>query len=313
MKLISLLTVVSCLQVSATGYSQTVTLSVKNTALEKVFKEVKRQTGFSFVYTRDQLKNTQPVTCNLVNAELKEVLSVCFSNQPLSFVIEGNYVVLQTKISALELARKPDSLIDVRGRVINENGEPLAGTTIIAKKSNRGVSTNNQGDFVLQGVYADEILTFSRVGFFREEVAIGKQRFFLITLRLAVNSLEETVVKGYYTTSKKLNTGNVVKINGTQINNQPVSNPILALEGLVPGLLITQKNGLPGSRFTALIRGQNSIQNGNSPLFVIDGVPFLSDNDALTQLNGILANSPFNSLDPNDAYSGESEPPFRSK
>lgn len=305
MKLLILLTIVACLQVSATGYGQTVTLSVKNTSLEKVFKEVKRQTGFSFVYTRDQLKNTLPVTCNVVKTELKEVLSICFYNQPLSFIIEGNYVVIQTKKTGLQPVSKPDSLIDVRGRVINENGDPLVGTTIISKKSNRGVSTNSQGDFNLTGVYDDDILIITRVGFYKEEIAIDKQRFILITLRLAVNSLEETVVKGYYTTSKKLNTGNVVKINGTQITNQPVSNPILALEGLVPGLLITQKNGLPGSRFTALIRGQNSIQNGNSPLFVIDGVPFLSDNDALTQLNGILANSPFNSLDPNDIESIE--------
>jgi TonB-dependent starch-binding outer membrane protein SusC len=167
------------------------------------------------------------------------------------------------------------------------------------------VSTNNQGDFILQGVFDDDILTISSVGFYREEIAVNKQRFLLIQLRLAVNSLEEMVIKGYYSTSKKLNTGSVVKINGSQITNQPVSNPILGLEGLVPGLLVTQNNGLPGSRFKTLIRGQNSIQNGTSPLFVIDGVPFLSDNDALTQLNGILANSPFNSLDPNDIESIE--------
>jgi TonB-linked SusC/RagA family outer membrane protein len=305
MKLLILLTVVACLQVSATGYGQTVTLSVKNIPLEKVFKEVKRQTGFSFVYTRDQLKNSLPVTCNVVKAELKEVLSICFSNQPLSFVIEGNYVVVQTKNSTFHPVPQHDSLIDIKGHVINENGEPLIGATIIAKNSNRGVSTNTRGDFFLQGVHENDILTISSVGFYREELAIDKQRFFLIQLRLAVNSLEEMVVKGYYSTSKKLNTGDVVKINGTQITNQPVSNPILGLEGLVPGLLITQTNGLPGSRFTALIRGQNSIQNGNSPLFVIDGVPFLSDNDALTQLNSMLANSPFNSIDPNDIESIE--------
>ncbi len=305
MKLLILLTVVACLQLSATGYGQTVTLSVKNTSLEKVFKEVKKQTGFSFVYTRDQLKNTLPVTCTVVKAELKEVLSICFFNQPLSFIIEGKYIVVQTKSTVFRPVILPDSLIDIRGHVTNENGEPLKGATIIAKKSNRGVSTNNNGDFILQGVQENDVLTVSSVGFYREEVAIDRQRFFLIQLRLAINSLEEMVVKGYYSTSKKLNTGSVVKINGTQITSQPVSNPVLGLKGLVPGLLITQSNGLPGSRFTALIRGQNSIQNGNSPLFVIDGVPFLSDNDALTQLNGMLANSPFNSIDPNDIESIE--------
>ena len=305
MKLLILLTFVCCLQISATGYGQTVTLSVKNTTLEKVFKEVKRQTGFSFIYTRDQLKNSLPVTCNVVKAELKEVLSICFSNQPLSFVIEGNYVVVQSQNAIPKPVAHSDSLIDIKGHVMNENGEPLAGATIIAKHSNRGVSTNNKGDFLLQGVQEDDILTISSVGFYKEEVEVNKQRFLVINLKLAVNSLEETVVKGYYSTSKKLNTGNVVKINGSQITNQPISNPILGLEGLVPGLLITQSNGLPGSRFKALIRGQNSIQNGTSPLFVIDGVPFLSDNDALTQLNGMLSNSPFNSIDPNDIESIE--------
>lgn len=305
MKLLILLTAVCCLQVSATGYGQTITLSVKNTPLEKVFKEVKRQTGFSFIYTREQLKNTLPVTCNVLKAELKEALSICFLNQPLSFVIEENYVVVQTKHTTPQPVSHSDSLIDIRGHVMNENGEPLIGATIIAKHSNRGVSTNDRGDFLLQGVQDDDILTVSSVGFYKQEIAVNKQRFLLINLKLAVNSLEETVVKGYYSTSKKLNTGNVVKISGSQITNQPVSNPIIGLEGLVPGLLITQSNGLPGSRFKALIRGQNSIQNGTSPLFIIDGVPFLSDNDALTQLNGMLSNSPFNSIDPADIESIE--------
>lgn len=305
MKLLILLTVVACLQVSAKGYGQTVTLSVKNSPLEKVFKEVKKQTGFSFVYTRDQLKNSQPVTCNVVKAELKEVLSICFSNQPLSFIIEGNYVVVQTKNSIFHPVPQHDSLIDIKGHVVNENGEPLIGVTIIAKNSNRGVTTNNRGDFFLQGVQANDILTISSVGFYREEVAIEKQRFFLIQLRLAVNSLEEMVVKGYYSTSKKLNTGSVSKIRSEEIDRQPVSNPLAALQGSTPGLLVTQSNGLPGSNFNVSIRGYNSIQNGNSPLYVIDGVPFINDADVLTQRSVINASSPFNTIDPSQIESIE--------
>lgn len=305
MKLIILLIFAFCLQASATGYGQTVTLSAKNMPLEKVFKEVKRQTNFSFVYTRAQILNTQPVTCNIVNTNLKEALTICFRNQPLTFVIEENYVVVQTKKTAPIPVSLSDTLIDVQGHITNENGLALAGATVIAKYSNRGVSSNTKGDFLLQGIREDDVLIVSCVGFYKMELPVNKQRFFEINLKFAVNSLEETVVKGYYSTSRKNNTGNVVKINGSQITCQPVSNPLLALQGLVPGLLITQTNGLPGSRFSAIIRGQNSIQNGNSPLFVIDGVPFLSDNDALTQLNGVLANSPFNSIDPNNIESIE--------
>ena len=129
---------------------------------------------------------------------------------------------------------------------MNENGEPLAGASIIAKNSNRGVSTNNKGDFILQDITDNDVLTISSVGFYKEEISVNKQRFFLIHLRFAINSLEESVVKGYYSTSRKLNTGNVFKINGSQLTNQPVSNPKLALEGIVPGLLIKHSNCLPG-------------------------------------------------------------------
>lgn len=304
MKLLILLTVVACLQVSASGYGQTVTLSVKNTPLEKVFKEVKRQTGISFVYTRDQLKNTLPVTCNVVKAELKEVLSICFSNQPLLFVIEGNYVVVQTKHTAFQPVSQSDSLIDVKGHIISENGEPLAGATIILKNSNRGASTNNNGDFSLYSIHENDVLIISSVGFYSEEIAVNKQRFFFITLKLLINRLEETIVKGYYSTTRKLNTGSVSKVTSEEITKQPVSNPISALQGRVPGLLITQKNGLPGSNISIQIRGQNSIQQGNEPLFIIDGLPFASEN--LVKSGATLnASSPFNTINPSDIESIE--------
>ncbi|MEO6134156.1 MAG: SusC/RagA family TonB-linked outer membrane protein [Ginsengibacter sp.] len=304
MKLLISLTVIFCFQVSITGYSQTVTLSVNKASLENVFKEVNKQTGFHFVYTRAQLKKSVPVTLNVVGAELNEVLITCFRNQPLTFVIDENYIVVQTKNIAPQISQQTDSVTLIKGSVMNENGEPLEGATVIAKHSKRGVSTNKNGDFILESNQTENTLLISSVGYASQEIPVITRTIF-VTLKLAINSLEETIVKGYYSTTRLLNTGSVVKVRGTQILNQPISNPILGLEGLVPGLLITQTNGLPGSRFTSLIRGQNSIQNGNSPLFIIDGVPFLSDKDALTQLNGLLANSPFNTLDPNNIESIE--------
>ncbi|MDB5200851.1 MAG: hypothetical protein JWQ27_260 [Ferruginibacter sp.] len=305
MKLLFLFTVLSCLQAAAKGYGQTITLHIQNAPLETVFKEVKKQTGYAFLYTRDQLTNTVPVSLNVQSLPLKDALNIAFKNQPVSFTMDATYIVVQTRKQATIAMNNPDTLIDIRGHISDEDGEPLAGVTVHAKQSNRAVASNSQGDFTLTDIRENDLLSISSIGFYSEEVRVKAQRYFSLRLRAAVNSLEETVVKGYYTSSKKLNTGSVVKVTGKEITNQPISNPILGLEGMVPGLLITQNNGLPGSRFKALIRGQNSIQNGNSPLYVIDGVPFLSDNDALTQLNGMLANSPFNSIDPNDIESIE--------
>lgn len=305
MKLLIFFTLVFTLQVSAKSFGQKVTLAANNSPLEKLFKEVKKQTGYTFVYTREQLKNSLPVTINVTNTPLKDFLSLCFQNQPLSFIIEDNYVVVQSKAATEKLVVSADSLINIRGKVVNENGEPLIGATVLAMQTNKVALTNAQGEFSFTQINQNDIITVSNVGYISDKINLNNQRYYLIKLKFAINSLDETVVKGYYSTSKKLNTGSVVKVSGAQITNQPITNPILGLEGLVPGLLITQNTGLPGSRFTALIRGKNSIQNGNSPLYIIDGVPFLSDRDALTQLNDMLANSPFNSLDPNNIESIE--------
>lgn len=297
------------LLVSGSVCAQNITITLINAPLEKVFKEIKKQSGYNFVYTRDQIKKAVPVSIKVRDEPLKTVLDICFRDQPLAYITDGKHVIVKDKTerqSAPMLNSSPlIKAINISGKVVNENGNPLEGASVIAKMAKKGVSTDFKGEFILQGIPESDYLLITNVGFKSKEILVKEQGYVLIKLELTVTSLEETIIKGYYSTTKKLNTGSVSKVSGSQITDQSVSNPVLGLEGLVPGLLITQHNGLPGSRFSALIRGQNSIQNGNSPLFIIDGVPFLSDNDALTQLNGLLANSPFNSIDPNDIESIE--------
>lgn len=305
MKLLILFTVIACLEASARSYGQTVSLSLQNAPLEKAFKEIKRQTGYSFVYTRAQLRNTIPITYQVKNGSLKDVLEQCFRNQPLSFVIEDRYIVVQTKTAVNSLIPFNLSAVDVSGKVINETGEPLAGVTVMAKKSNKGGQTNERGEFSLKEIAEDDALIITSVGYYKEEVSVNNQSYFLIRLRFAVGSLEETIIKGYYSTSKRLNTGSVSKIRSEEIGRQPVSNPLAALQGSSPGLLVTQSNGLPGSNFNVSIRGYNSIQNSNSPLYIIDGVPFINDADVLTQRSVINASSPFNTIDPSQIESIE--------
>lgn len=300
MKLLILLTVIACFQSSARGYGQTVTLSLENASLENAFKEIKKQTGYSFVYTRVQLKNTLPVTCQVKNGNLKEALELCFRNQPLSYLIEDHYIVVQTKTAISQ-----PLLMDISGKVTNEDGEALAGVTITTKHSNKGTSTNEQGEFSLKGIREDDILIITRIGHYKEEIPINKQTMFLIKMKISVGNLDETVVIAYGTTTRRLNTGTVNKVTSETIANQPISNPLAALQGRIPGLVITQNNGLPGSGFNVLIRGRNSIQNGIAPLFIVDGIPFLSTDDGLTQRSSINANNPFSTLNPEDIASIE--------
>ena len=304
MKLFTLFSIILTLQVSAEGYGQSIQLHLTNAPLEKAFREIKKQSGYSFIYTRAQIKRANPVSCALSNATLSEALTACFQNQQLSFVIEDKYVVVQNRPDEKVEQSQPLE-VDVSGKIVGEKNQPIQGVSITVKGKGKGTSTNEAGEFLLQSIPSNSILIISSVGYLTQELAIGKNSFMMIRMEIEVGNLEETVIKGYYSTSRKLNTGSVVKISSTEISKQPVSNPIAALEGRVSGLFITQGTGLPGSNFSVLLRGKNSIQNGNSPLYIIDGVPFLSDADRLTQFNGTNTGNPFNSINPDDIQSIE--------
>lgn len=325
MKLLILLTVIASLQSSARGYGQTVTLSLENATLERAFKEIKKQTGYSFVYTRGQLKNTLPVTCQIKNGNLKEVLELCFRDQPLSYLIEDRYIVVQTKTTVTLQTTSQRPAIDIIGKVVNENGEALAGVTITAKKSNKGAFTNERGEFSLKGIDDDDMLTLTSIGYHREDIPVNKQTSMLIKLRIAVGTLDETMVIAYGTTTKRLSTSSISKVTSEEIAKQPVTNPLAILQGRVPGLVVTSTSGLPGSSLKIQIRGQgslnatlNQLNPFDQPLFIIDGVPFAPQNSNINQYqslaspgtNEIYGNpyggiSPFNNINTSDIESIE--------
>lgn len=306
MKIMILLTVVACLGTSARGYGQTVSLSLSNVPLEKAFKEIKKQTGYSFVYTRSQLKNTIPVTYQVKAGTLKDVLENCFRNQPLSYLIEDKYIVVQTKAVSTTNNILISDTTHISGRIINESGEPLDRVTITAKKSRKVTISNTNGEFNLTGISNDDILLVSYVGYITKEVAVNSETNILISLKIAVGNLDETIVIAYGKTTKRYSTGNITSIKSDELSRQPVSDPINILGGKVPGLQITQNSGVPGSLITVRLRGRNSIANGNDPLYIVDGIPFPSATLSGSFGGGAsIASSPFNNLNPSDIESIE--------
>jgi TonB-dependent starch-binding outer membrane protein SusC len=304
MKLTTFILLLLCLHASAKTHSQEITLSLNNVNLETVFKEIQRQTAYKFVYTKEQLEGSSKVSIKVKGELLEAVLQLCFKDQPLTYTLSERHIIIRIKEKPVE-STTILQLPDIAGRVTNEQGEPLNGATITVKGTNKGTATNDKGEFVLQDVLPNAILIISNVGFQLQEIRLQGKLFVSVQLKLVVNSLDETIVIAYGTTTKRLNTGSVSKVSAEDISKQPVSNPLAALQGRVPGLIITQGNGLPGSGFSVLIRGRNSIQNGISPLFIIDGIPFLSSDDRLTQRSGINANTPLNTLNPEDILSIE--------
>lgn len=197
--------------------------------------------------------------------------------------------------------------ITIRGTVINEEGAPVQGATILLKGTNRSTIADASGRFAIPGTSAKDSITVSAIGYQTITEPNNERGLITITLKRRYTLLDETVVMAYGITSKRFNTGSISKVTASEITTQPVSNPLAALHGRVPGLEITQNSGVPGAAFKILIRGQNSLTQGNEPLFVIDGVPFLNGNTQLNQSSNsaIGGLSPLNSINPADIESIE--------
>jgi TonB-linked SusC/RagA family outer membrane protein len=289
--------------------AQNISLDVKQAPIVKVFKEIQKQTAFSFIYTAEDLKGTHPVTLFVSSKPLPETLSLLFEGQPLSYSINEQFIVVKKNSST---ALNPPGQ-DITGRVITTTGEPLPGATVSIKGSSRATATGSKGDFRLIDVGPHTILVISNVGYQSQEIDVGGKSYILATLQEAISSLDETVVMAYGTTTRRLATGSISKVSGTEISKQPVSNPLAALQGRVAGMTIVQSSGVPGSAFKVRIRGQNSLRQGSEPLYIIDGVPFALGNETLNQITnaagsgggGMGGLSPLNLINPGDIESIE--------
>lgn len=297
---------IGCLfMISERSTAQKVTLSLKKAPVEKVFEQIQEQTGYQFFYTREDVSDLKPVTINVKEEKLTNVLNQCFKNTGVTYQINDHYVTIKL-INHKQPSEGKDTtgLLQVMGRITNERSEGLPAATLQIKGTQTLINTDNQGYFKLDQIAKGTVLIISSIGYQKDEIKVTGATISHV-LKTAVTSLDETVVIAYGTTTRRLNTGAVGRLAASDIEKQPVSNPLGALEGRITGLQITQRNGLPGSSFNVLIRGTNSIQSGNDPLYIIDGVPFLNNTTSFAQRSGLVANSPFNNIDPSTIESIE--------
>ncbi|MEM9984105.1 MAG: TonB-dependent receptor [Bacteroidota bacterium] len=161
---------------------------------------------------------------------------------------------------------------EVSGLVTNQAGEPLTGATVIAKGTNQGMITDEEGKFSL--TVPDEVntLTVSFIGYITKDVPIGNRSIIEVSLEIDALSLNEVVVVGYGTTKKSDLTGSVASVSAEDIVAVPNSRVDQALQGRAAGVHVTQTSGAPGAGTVIRVRGGNSITGSNEPLWVIDGI-----------------------------------------
>lgn len=306
MKLTTIFILVAFMQVSAKGFSQNVTLNETNSNLDKVFTEIRKQTGYDFLYNTRLLRNTVPVTVKAKNSSLEEVLAQVFKNQPLTYSITENTIILKRKderfmeeVSKFSLAPNErdnrtfsasqsaglvsnfeikTQRVDVRGKVIDANGEPLIGVSVRVKGSQVGASTDVQGNFSLDAP-ANAVLVFTYVGYVTQEVAVNGRTSVNVTMAEDRQSLSEVVVTALGVTKAKRGLGYAVQeVRGDAFTEARQNNIANSLTGKIAGVDATQANAGVGGSSRIIIRGNTSLNGNQQPLYVVDGMPITNNN-----------------------------------
>jgi TonB-dependent SusC/RagA subfamily outer membrane receptor len=274
MKLTTFILIMTLMQVSAATFGQNFTLREKNVSIAKVFFEIRKQTGYDVLLETSKLKTSQKINAEFNNIPVKDVIDQIIKGTELEYTFNDKTIFIKQKDkSFFERMADRFQAIDVRGKVVDENGQPLSGATIKVKGTNVSTSSDSEGEFFLLGVADGAVIQISFLGFKTREIKAAN-KLGEIRMEIGNSQLDEVMIStGYFSTTKAKSTMNISKVDGKEIENQPVTTLVNSLVGRVAGLDITPVNGVPGTASAVRIRGNNSLSpSGANLLYVVDGV-----------------------------------------
>ncbi len=269
MRLTTVLLVVGLMQVSAASIAQKITLNKEHANLRSVFKSLRAQSGYNFVYADHVLELANPVNISVRAVDFEDVLKIIFSNQPLTYKIDNNVVIVQARQYTISQLVK--NKIKITGLITDEKGNPLPGAGIKLKGTEKTIVADRNGRYVVEAGESD-ILIFSYVGYDNAEIAVGARTNIDVKLKSSSITLEDVVI-GYSTIPKKDLTGAVTTFNAAKnLPDIPTNSTAEALTGRLAGVQITGSEGSLEAEHRIVIRGGTSITQDNSPLYIIDGI-----------------------------------------
>jgi TonB-dependent starch-binding outer membrane protein SusC len=274
-----------------------ITLRVKQEEVTSVLKEIERLTEGRFMYSPELIQSYRKVSIVANNEKVSDVLNRLLQPLGIRYEVAGNYIILSRKNDIVGVlypgirvsaggSNDPPRVI--KGKVTTPDGQPLSGVNVTAKGTQVGTATDNNGEFVITVEENTTTLVISYVGYVRTEASVVNTATVSVVLQPDLQNLGDVVVVGYGQVKKNDLTGSVSNIPVKEMKKVAVTSLDQALQGRAAGVLITQNSGAPGGTTTIRIRGGNSIQGDNEPLYVIDGVPFKND--------GVGSGASFNTL-----------------
>lgn len=287
MKVTTLLFFLTLMQVSAISFSQNrINLKFDKERLESVFNKIEANSEYSIFYKNDLIRDSKEVTGEYRDALVFDVLDQVLKYENLSYTVKGKLIMIVPR-DAENGEHSSQQQKTVSGKVTDSSGGGLPGVSVVIKGTTIGTITDMDGKYSLPKVPENGTLQFSFVGMRSQDVAVGGKATINVTLVEESIGIEEVVAVGYGTVKKSDLTGSVASVKSDEIKAFASSNVMQSLSGRAPGVQVSQNTGAPGASVSVRIRGTNSIQGSNEPLYVIDGFPFSGSNPTVLSNNDI--------------------------
>ena len=281
------------------AYAQKVTINLQNVKLEKVFDAITKQTGLSVAYSRPTVNPDQNVSIIATNEELSDVLKRLFAGTNVAFEIGEEKIYLKDGKTSSNGSQQVKTK-NVSGVIVDTNGEPVIGASVLVKGTTNGTITDMDGKFTINDVPENSTLDISYIGYKTLTLKATDKNLSRLVLHEDTEVLDEVVVVGYGVQRKRDVTTSISSMKASELA-VPVSSVDQAIVGKMTGVQVTQPSGMPGGGFTIKVRGSGSITAGTEPLYVVDGFPMSSEAGSGTGQNV----SPLSTINMNDIESIE--------
>jgi TonB-linked SusC/RagA family outer membrane protein len=272
MKVLTLIMFIAVVHVSAITYSQNtrLNLNVNNISIKEILTQLEEQTEFRFLYSDSKIDVERKVSANMNGKTIEEILTNVFEGTDIKFRIIDRQILLSNKTDKPDVGQQQR----VTGKVVDAYQQPLPGVTVIEKGTGNGTITDANGNFTLTNVSADAVLVLSFVGMETQEVALNGRAAINVRMKEATVGLEEVVAIGYGSIKKKDLTSSITTVSSEELNKGVIRDPVLALQGKVPGLNIT-RDGSPYGTASIILRGASTLRGASAqePFFIVDGMP----------------------------------------
>lgn len=267
----------------AAAQNKKITVDLDNVPVREFIKTVESQSGYTFAYNNSEIDLTRRVSVKAADENVVDVVIRALSAQNLTARMEGSRIVVSRKPAAARVqTAQPVRGGVVTGTVKTISGEPVIGASVIVLETNRGNVTGLEGDFSIEAT-PGQTLSVSFLGYNTQQIKVGSQTSFDITLTEDSKQISEVLVVGYTPMRKSDFTGSIASVKASELS---ATTPTVgqSLVGKVAGVEVHQTSGAPGDGVTIRVRGVNSLSASSAPLYVIDGYPasedvFINPND----------------------------------